>query len=287
MNIEEYVDFSVQLIKSNIDPSKGYITAARLGLVLRQASGETTWQSLGYRTLSSFLRMVQGRGLITVGPNEKNALAIWIGEPHSAPAEVPETRSYNPLRKSVWSAFVLDNPAGRRYFHRTTGLVRAGITASPSPIDEWVEIKPIPQDEQRRWARDYIRSKKIEPQTVLDALDAPDWYLRITNAMASIDMALAKQWNRCRTLKISQLVEAWCTEHSLPNTLVFQPKTIGTAAPESVGKAAAQPSDPLQHRALVLAAIAEMTTDDLLEIPIAAKYLIKAIQSDSTRKIVG
>jgi hypothetical protein len=287
MNIEEYVDFGFQVLKSNIDPASGFLTAARFGVLLRRANDETTWKSLGLNSLSSFLKILEGRGLVSVGPNEKKALSVWIktdGLPPHPPAQ--PTKAYNPLRKSVWSAFVLDGPVGKRFLHRTTGAVRLGVDTSPSPVDEWVEIVPVSQDDQRKWAREYIRSKKLESKPITDALEAPGWYVRLTAALAAVDANAARHWNRCRSLKISHTVEEWCAKNSIQNALVFQSDLKDSQAKFPAAKALSPPMDQDRQRALVLAALAELPTESLLEIPIPAKYLFGVLQSHSSSILV-
>jgi hypothetical protein len=282
MTIDEYIDYSFQVLKANLDANRRYLTAARFGVLLRRANGDTDWKSLGFPTLASFLRVLESRGLITAGPNEKEALSVWVKEESPKLRAATQSKAYNPLRKSVWSAFVIDSPAGKRFLNRQDGAVRIGVATAPSPVDEWAEIVPIPQEEQQKWAREYLRNNKLESKVTQEALESYSWYSRLAAALNAIDSNAAKQWNRCRSLKISSMVESWCQKHSVQNSLVFQSESKRPETQNPVEQNTLS-SDQNRFRAAVLAALAELPTENLLEISIPAKYLLRAFQSQPSQ----
>lgn len=285
MNVNEYLDFCLQVIRSNLDRESKYITAGRLGSILRRSNDGMGWEVFGYRTLSDVLRALEERKQITVGPNEKQALAVWVNEEVLELVPMAPPRIYNPLRKAIWDAFVRETPSGRRFFHRTTSLVRIGIENAPSPGDEWVEIIPISADTQRGWAREFVKSKNAATDEVCRAITSSDWFKQLHSELQIIDASLAKDWNRSRSLKVSEAVESWCAQFAVAPDLVFQTTAQiprRTRAESRVPTMAAESQlklNNIEERQIVLNALLLMSTEALLELPIPAKYMLTALSA--------
>ncbi|VVD71505.1 hypothetical protein PEP31012_00628 [Pandoraea eparura] len=287
MTFEEYLDLLVQTVTKNMNPVSRSVMAAALGNMLRQASPDVTWKTFGKRTLSELLTDPRVQPHLRTFETAKGALAVSpVGE---LPAgDVPAIEVFNPLRKSVWEAFVLPSPSGRRFMHRVNGVIRAGLEIAPAPADDWVEIIPISPDEQREWARDFIAS--ADGQNVAgaeQALATEGWHpYAFFQLLRGQDENIARMWNRFRSAKVSTRVQEWLTQHSLPVERGFQ----GATRPRQQEVGGALPgvqSTPVLGgeglREAILLAISTLPLERLLEIPIPAGVMLSALSQAKTR----
>ncbi len=275
MNANEYVDLALQIIRSNISPQDRSITAAHLGLVLRRAQPETDWKTYGFPTLKALLLTMQERRLVELGQNAKEALVVCPLESSFALQPPPTGRTFNPLAKPFWVAFVVDQPLGRRFFHRPTSTIRMGLLEAPSPEDEWIEIPLISGEVQKGWAREFLKKPDLNQRRELQPSDEPDWFRTFPARLGAIDPALVKEWNRYRSACVSETVKAWCAKYSINPTVAFQSESSRPAL-RSQAKSVQTGYGPVTKsaRGVILAALARLPIEYLLEIPIPAKYLL-------------
>jgi hypothetical protein len=281
MNVNEYVDLALQIIRSNISPQDRSITAAHLGVLLRRAQPEADWTMYGFPSLKALLLTMHERRLIEMGENPKEALAVWPAESTFALEPPAPSRTFNPLAKPFWVAFVVDQPWGRRFFHRPTDTIRMGLMEAPSPGDEWIEVTPISGETQKTWARDFLKQPELkERKELAQALDEPEWFRAFPARLATVDPQLVKEWNRLRSVRVSETVKAWCAEYAINPSVAFQSASARPMV-KSQGARNGLPGHESTRsvRAMVLAALARLPTEYLLEIPIPAKFLL---QGDST-----
>jgi len=289
MNYNEYLDLAVHTIAKNLKPDSQYLTAAAVGGLLRQASPEEDWRAFGKRTLSELLSELEHLGRLSIVKTEKGALAVALGNAASQPSVAIE--KFNPLRKSIWDAFVLVSPEGRRFIHRRDGTVRVALDIAPPPADDWAEIFPITTETQINWARDFIaegHSDKVDLalQTVLEDNWHPQMFARL---LKQSDEKLAHLWNRFRSAKVSNAVQEWLTQNLLPSTFAFQssaknqPRTVGmqNSIPEIGSAAPIDDSD--EARKAILIALSTLPLEKLLEISIPAGVMISALSSAKLR----
>jgi hypothetical protein len=282
MNVNEYVDLALQIIRSNISPQDRSITAAQLGMLLRRAQPEADWKTHGFPSLKALLLTMQERHLIEMGQNPKQALAVTPTERPFALEPPAPSRTFNPLAKPFWVAFVVEQPWGRRFFHRPTDTIRMGLMEAPSPGDEWIEITPISGETQKIWARDFLKKPELQERKELaQALDEPGWFRAFPARLATIDPQLVKEWNRSRSVRVSETVKAWCVKYAINPSVAFQSERWRPSLKSQGARHGQSGQAPLMKsaRTTVLAALARLPTEYLLEIPIPAKYLL---QGDST-----
>lgn len=281
MSVDEYFSFALQVIKSNLNPNHGYLHVARLGVLLRNSNPGVTWQKFGFTTLAAFLEVLSDRRQIDLIKTEKGALAVKLPDVEFQLEPPPSRPAYNPLRKPVWVAFVLEEPGGRRFLHRVSGRVLLSIQQVPSPADEWVEITPVSSEEQRGWAREFLGAKQIRREELVEAVDATEWYKDFPRELRELDPLLLREWNQIRSAKISEVVTSWCASNAISTALVFQsaprvPRAPSLKAREPVEHEEFRPADDI--RQIILDALSRLPTEALLEIPIPAKYLLPAIR---------
>ncbi len=286
MTFEEYLDIVVQTVEKNAHPGNRTVTAAALGNLLRQAVPEENWKAFGKRTLHELLADPKLEGRLSIVSTDKGALAVSLLAATS-PSDAPAIETFNPLRKSIWEAFVLAAPAGRRFMNRRSGAIRVALDLAPTPADEWVEIRPIEMEAQREWARAFIQG--AEGQRFPDAeqtLEAESWHPHpFFQALRVADEAAARQWNKFRSAKVSSVVKDWLTQHALRLEFGFQVARVE----REEGVEATQPQDllpsfdPEETRRAILLAVASLPLEKLLEIPIPASLLLSALSKAKAR----
>lgn len=289
MTAEDFVDQALQLVKANLDPRTHQITLALIGDGLKKLGLEKGWKQLGHRTLLSFFESLQAQGRVELVKTPKGALAVQLGLGEGAPSAAQAPARFVPLLRSIWVAFVLSTPSGRRYISQDTGEVRVGLQEPPSIGGHWVEIAPIPDGTQRDWARTFLEENAVSNlHEVETALASPVWHRDFPEALRSSSPELRSRWNRVRSLRISAIVERWGIENNVPREHLFQMQ----APQRDVGNdpcrapVVMQQEDPLERRReLILRALASLPTERLLEIPIPAAALFDAIDaSTATQK---
>ena len=245
------------------DRSGTGIKASTLGnLILRVLGGH--WQEHGFSTLKSLLEALSAQGKIRVGPDAQGQFSAWAlpGYAQSASGVV----SFQRLRKDVWAAFVNVAPSGPRYMHRTTGELLMGAAAPSAPQEDWIVVTPIPQESQKEWARELITA--LDKPELREALGEPLWYVRFPAALRRVAPAATSRWGALRSSRVMEIVERWAEKNGVARALLLeQPSNVQRLARDAGTAHAAA-------RQRVLDALSKMSTRELLEIPIPAKYLL-------------
>lgn len=272
MELAEYLDSVLQIIRSNGFKLEGF-KASTLGALIRRALPDDDWRDHGFPTLKSLLQHIeQNSSAITTGNDSSGAFAVWI---KTRPPEAISTalaRKYSPLKKEIWLAFVSAQPLGKRFIHRTSGTVRMGLRESPHPAEQWVEIVPVSDNEQRRWAESFIESNCADSALKI-SLDSPHWFSLFASALRNLDPGLARNWNRSRSERISKHVTACFEKHKLDPAIAFVQANSTVSEPPVADKKGTDE----RARVVLLAAIARMSTNELAQLPIPARYLLREV----------
>ena len=288
MDRDTFLSAVSELISSNYpegDPQRG-LKASEVGLLIRRGLPEVLWETLGYLKLKEILADLEARRLIRTGFDEKHAFTVW---PPDAPASQTERSAtqplqeglaqrerFRPLRKDVWSAFVTAWPPGKRFIHRRDGTVRMGFAEPPGPTSDWVEIKPLDQDSQKAWANEFLAQRGLEQdEGVRRALESPTWYRELTEKIREVNPLIATHWNQRRSMRVVQAVQDWIKSNDLPPESVFEPY-----APAGRPTVAARRSAVTGLRGGLLAAVQQMTVDELLKIKIPTRCLLTVFRPD-------
>jgi hypothetical protein len=169
--------------------------------------------------------------------------------------------------------------------NRRTGEVWLLPQLPPGDQDQWVGIDVIPQEEQRRWAMDYLREIGREEDGELhEIIGTPEWFRTFTAAIRSRAPHALSGWNRLRSQRVQMHVEAWAERSEVPQGIIFEPRR--SARPVSVYRGSVE----MQNRSIghngdelreaLLGAIGQMTTQELMAIPVPARYLVRALRPE-------
>jgi hypothetical protein len=270
---EEYVDSVFQIIKNNERPTFG-LSAAALGQLIIKSLG-VHWSEQGYQRLNLLLKeLVDTKRIITSEPT-KGALTVHTVKSVEPPSP-GESRQLPFLRSEVWHAFVNSRPHGRRFIDRNRGILRMGLDEAPTPPDQWVEIKRVTEEMQKGWFCEFMAAKELTGDSQLrDDLGHAMWFVKVPKRLRAINPDFVKQWNWARSEQVTQHVFNWCDENTLSRSLVMrlkQPAEAPAPAP-----AVAEPVT-VNIRENILSALTLMSTDELLSLPIPARYLLATMR---------
>lgn len=290
MDLSAYVEEVIRIVSSTTQPGSDCVTAAALGMHLRKAHPTVDWKSFGFKSLSELLADPSLSNTLKLVKTVKGALAVTLVSKNFQ-VLTPHVETYNPLRKAVWEAFTLPSPPGRRFFNRLTGSVRIGLDVAPTPADDWVELEQIGLPEQKQWAESFIDEQLKDTSTADDArglVHQPSWRPHLFGQeLEKLSDGQMRQWNLYRSARVSAYVKKWLTDQNLPINWAFQsslsiptpsqPDAIPLPLPQDVLHS------PEETKRVILAALGQMSVEQLLEIPIPSRLVLSALSSLKTR----
>ena len=288
MDKSAYIDFVYGVIQSQ-SPSREQVTAAKLGLELRRALDGPSWMVHGFSTLKDLLREMEHSGLLQIVKTDSGALAVQIedrkrlqsGDSSSVGTDRPIFKAR--LRQEIWSAFVIDEPEGKRFLNIATGEVRMGLRESPVPVDDWLQVIPISGDAQRAWAEVFLREHDLSSNLpIVNSLTPNDWYRSFPQALREHSPMLASEWNRRRSRLVVDEVRRWCAENDLSPEIAFERRIRRERlkrSPATGGRSVVWDEESM--RSIVLEALADTPSDWLLNLSIPSRYIFRALAKHS------
>jgi len=284
MDRQEYLSFVANLIKKHYPPdSRRGLKASEVGLLIRRALPGTDWREFGFERLKDVLSTLETQNAVLTGWDDKRAYTVWLADDKPpvnqdiAPKPLAASRAApvgESLKKDVWNAFVAGVPRGRRFMDRETGVLRMGFGDVPDAGGKWVEIKQLEQVEQRQWAVEFIDEKNVGDKSELtEALSASDWYRAFPRALEPINSEYVTAWNRYRSWRVIAVVKTWAEQNHVPREFIFD-STNGATAQR--GRAA----PIVSLRTALFTALAELSTDELLELRLPARSLVRVLQPE-------
>ncbi len=279
MTAQEYLADVSKAIRTNFyspDPSGGMLVAILANLVQRTVGHHHT--EFGYLKFGDLLRQLEQHGLVRTGFNSKNAYSVWLNDQTIRPAQaMPGAQTeppYRPLRKAVWLAFVATMPLGRRYLNRNTGEVKNEPADHVNEDPDWVEIMPLGSETERAIAQDFLHKNNIDNGQIEASIKEERWYIELPKLLSVRSPALAIGWKRFRSHHVIRAVKKWCELNRIDEHLVFEdiPKLSASVVQGS--------GDRNQLKSLLLAAIARMSTEELMKLNLLASHLVAILLPD-------
>ncbi|WP_314911214.1 hypothetical protein [Cardiobacterium hominis] len=277
---QNYLSLVVQTVVENIKPDSNYITAATLGNLLLAKSPKETWKDFGKSSLSELILDIQNTtGKLKLTKTEKGALAV---SPEDGLMVLPSTApKTNLLKKTIWDAFVLLEPKGKRFMNCYSGIVCVALNSTPEPICNWVEIPQIELKIQQKWAKEFVSNISVEPESIIEEIVDDNWHPQIfVKKLKELDASIAHLWNQFRTKKVLFIVQEWVIKHSIPENLVYQDAVNSNKVKTENSLKwlkGNQFSDTEYTRQIVLSAISKLPLEELLEIPLPAGILLSTL----------
>jgi len=183
-------------------------------------------KALGFRKFSDYLLRAHG-DLVNVEWQEGlgDILVSLRGTPTARP-HVPTFKQPNAsdgpvIRSDVWQAFANPDPERKRFFNTRTDKVvhyldghdsteRAQVEASP---ESFVEIRPIPEELQTRWMRDFLDAASLPPneKEALGPLIVEPYSSTVNATCTRALGAHGVAWRKYRTAQVTSTIKAWAS----------------------------------------------------------------------------
>ncbi|HYE17845.1 MAG TPA: hypothetical protein VEA69_05345 [Tepidisphaeraceae bacterium] len=282
-------------------PSSGTWLAAQL----RERYPALSYPALGLTRLGDAVKMTEAAGLL-VRRHDVTHLEVLPGVA-SAPAEPlkPSLTScpWPPVgkrfvRPGLWRALVFGNPRRRHFFDRNSGNVEevdpaTGVSDHGSRCDppQYVELPQVNVDVEREWIHGFMQAKGLG-DAMGHLADSPHpgkgflFWLREKDTADGTD--LEREWRSQRAAAIVDFVNRWAVANDIPTDAVFETQLRRPAPleelqqlPGRLPKTSSLPTAPTSEAAIkhvILASIAEMPLDKILDLAIPIRYLIKHLK---------
>lgn len=254
------------------------VTAAMLGAALKDR--DLDWTNYGFAKLKDVLFALSATHPISFGPDEKDALAVWRSGPGISTTARAQDRalSTKSLKKPVWTAFVSESVSPPRAIDRRTGTVWLSTSEPPKENGEWMTVDPIPREKQIDWACAFVESNASDHKdSLLHSLKHEEWFREFPRRLEALSQDLRRSWNRERTDRVGEWVASWCLQHSVSPHLLFDIRTPSSRSTPAV------PEGRDRLREALLAAVQDLSTEQLLELQLPAESLVKALRPDLLR----
>lgn len=270
--------------------------------ILRISSGGFHESALGFTSFRAFLEAAADAGVVDLElPQPGSGQDVTVTLPGQQPAAIarPSTRSSRRrIRPDLWTAFVDWNQSFVRLWDRNVEraviLSKAAQPGEPPTIarlrerygrrpNDFVAIKPITQEEQLGWMRAFADSVAAEAPDLKACLSAERPAASFAQALRG-DPALSQAWRDQLSSLVTEVIDAWAAEHGLQINLTEAP--FSPTAVTGTHRRAADLAEHYAHdqrptseesalRAQLLAVLAELSTDELLQIRVPIVYALR------------
>lgn len=225
--------------------------------------------------------------------------AVSPGDPETRPAEISQTQRRMRrarLRPDVWSSFVEWYDDHIRLWDRQTQrpfVFPVDANGSPAWLDpndatrrRFVELPAVSREQQVEWMRQWSEVQD-EPArdhllAALEPTAVPGQFRRTLG-----DLGLALQWRNELGARVGEVVAEWAGVHGIAASALVDPRdrsgrttqrtqASNSGEPAMEAKSEARVSSGEQLRALVHAAVDQMSVSELASLQIRAEYLLLA-----------
>lgn len=207
------------------------------------------------------------------------------------PGQEPRTRrplsmggsgqEYVHVHPKLWRAAIYPNHPPC-YFHRESQQVFPLPLPEGQEAEDFVKIEPIPVGEQQEWMREFVRS-----HSGLSLDHAPitveSWWVKFPDWLRQTSSELEARWKKIRTLRVVEHVRDWAIQNRIPVQMVLTAPT--KVAHSGVSTHSLQETDHIHEttedsrtRSAILAAICDMTLDEIKELTIPVRYVLRYFQ---------
>lgn len=257
------------------------VSGARLATKIRSEFPDFPY---GQHWLAPLVNLAEREGVVVRNRQVKHLELIPSKEDNSLTvAEVPsrlaipkqrEASSQHRVHPDLWRAFLFISTSEPSYFNRDDGRVVPSYLVSVPPRANLIPIPAIPADVQQNWTKEFLQSVPSLP--IEDApTDESDWWLKFPQWLRSKGEGLDVAWRSFRAYRVLVKIREWIKQHGIPEDLVFQSKKICSAPAATSSPCQSPPDAEASIRTALVAAIAEMSLDELKEIAIPVRHILR------------
>lgn len=265
----------------------GGIRAADIGIRWGAGHAPRSWIHAGFERLSLALN-----ALVQKHPDEwrlENAGTPQLTLVRKDDAYQPRPTSARPPHFSassihvpefLWRAIVDPPKADRkRYYQRSTGQVQMDTMESPEPLEDWVAIEPIPQAEQRGWAKAFLDLHGLSDDATLNRiLEQTAWFSDFCRDLQANHSDLLREWKKFRVTRIFGYFKEWMANNRIDG--IHQ--TVTSSRPLArVPNRTVAVDDELRN--LLLKSIDSLSTNEILDLRLPVRALVQCLRPDLLR----
>lgn len=273
----ELLQFMTSYVRGHFEETGRRTSGAALADAIRQRFPGFAFEQLGFSRLTDAVRRAEEAGGLV---RHRDVKHLEVSPSESTPRS-PCARATSPMssyvRPDVWRAFVFVNDRYAHFLHRTTGRLATLMLNNAEQVQaherdrEFVRIESIAFEDQKEWMRQFVPS-----QESLDIDDAPineeRWWIAFPAWLQEQGVANLLAWRRFRAGNVVAFIRQWAKENDIRLDSLFSPARV-SAQPS------AQRGDPaaanVETRAAVMAAIEEMPFEQLQDLAIPVRYLVR------------
>jgi hypothetical protein len=282
--LPELITFITRHVVNRFQEDGTATDGATLAEAIRSEFPGFTFMDVGLQRLAEVIAHAEREGQLSRNRSVKH-LEVLPGPATGISTPVQPTPSCESavqfLRPEVWRAFVFVTESERHYLDRESGRIRSIRVHDNHAIQvhdsdkRYVPISRIPEAEQQQWMKDFV-----EQHPALDSKTAPIqsdfWWLRFSEWLRDKDASLERAWKRERTRRVIEYVTNWAKQNDVAMATLIQP--TATRRTDAISQAAAQSNRDDVRRA-ILAAVGEMPIEELENISIPIRYILRHFRS--------
>lgn len=260
---QSVLDYVVELVSEHFQAHARSIDGARIAKAIRSRfpSFDPKDLGLGDHWVGELVRQAEADSLIRRDASVRHLAVFPFGVTPPTTAVDPSDSAWH-IEPNLWQALVFVNA---REAHYDPKLRRIAIGPAN---DAQIPVPKIAAATQQEWATEFLGREGLD---VSDApIDAPDWWLAFPAWLREHQPLAENRWKKFRTAHVVHVIRQWAEQNHIPiEDLLSRPTARGKAA------AVADADGEQKVRGAILSVVGELSTDDLLELRIPLREVVK------------
>lgn len=286
MHLDEFIFTVKKTLQANI-PLEAEFLVADVGLLLKARNG-LDWTQFGFVKLGDLLRFLSEQKFLTIAQNAKQALVIKLHDVElDGQSVIKQLSTSARLESRVWHAFTNENLTNERYLNKETGNVWS-LPGNPPDVEsgKWLKVEPISSVAQKEWVEEFLSNEGVTKDAEIEAsLAESNWYTSFPICVNRKQAGTSRRWNAFRSSKVVGHVLNWAEQNEVDRELILfhsTPKRFQPGFKKTNRSFRTRNTDTNDGdlRSALLNAIQQMSDEELLEVSIPARYLVKSLRPE-------
>ncbi len=278
-SVDELVRFIARVVADRFRDKRLSTNGAHLAELIRHQLPGFSYEKVGLAKLSEAVAIAEKQGLVTRNRSVKHLEVL----PHGAMSVSADDRTLPQappphIRPDVWRTFVYVAQDEASYFDRETGSIVTSSQVGPTPDEgRFIRVEPISLSVQQEWMREFARTR-----TQLDVSEAPidDKYcfVRFPLWLRSHEAGLDMTWKQYRVRRIAEFIRTWAKRIGVDSSSFFSAPSAYAREKGIVTERSSSPDERV-IRAAIIAAAKELPIENLKDIAVPIRYVLRTLQS--------
>jgi len=273
---DDLVDFIGKFVRDNHARTGRNTDGAYLAKAIHFQFPGFRLQNVGVSRLADAVSLAEQKGLVVRNRAVQHLEVRPADQMPSNDGQV-RPRRLPRVRPEIWKAVVFVSHKGPLRVNRITGFLSSVPQENESEDGEtagsqgdWVKLEPIATDTQKKWMYSFVSG---QPGLAIE--DAPTdeerWWEAFSRWLRERSLEAEFAWRRYRTQRVVEYLQDWAQQHNVPLRYVF----AGTRTSAAGGPTEGSETDEEATRKALLAAISEMPLEQLEQLAIPARYVLR------------